>query len=169
MKRYILLFFLTIQLLGCKKEPASLFDLPYELTFEIPAGLNTFETHYFDITGIRTNAEDLLSANNAEESDLLAVQAKTARLLSTFVDLDLDFIQEISVRVFEDDPNAFHEVFFRDNVPFDSGDFIDLIPALPDVKEFLLDESYNLSIRMEFRQPPPTFVTVRLDFDFFAR
>jgi len=169
MRRYILLFFLTIHLLGCNKDPDSLFDMPYELNFEVAAGLNTFEAHYFDISGIRTNAEDLLNANNVQDTDITAVQPKTARLLSTFADVDLDFIREISIRVFEDDPDAFHEIFFRDNVPLNSEDFIDLIPALPDVKEFLLDDGYNISIRMEFRLPPPTFVTMRLDYDFFAQ
>ena len=169
MRRYILLFFLTIHLLGCNREPDSLFDMPYEFTIEIPAGLNTFETHYFDKSGIRTHAEDLLNANNVQDNDITAVQAKTCRLISTFADVDLDFIREISLRVYEDDPSAYHEIFFRDNVPLDTEDFIDLIPALPNVKEFLLDDSYNVSIRMEFRLPPPTFVTMRLDYDFFAQ
>ena len=84
----------------------------------------------------------------------------------------MDFIQEISIRTFEGnsfDPNEFTnitEIFFRENVPQDRRTFINLLPALPDVKDSLLEEEFNLQVRTQLRVPPPSTVeaTLRITF-----
>ena len=58
------------------------------------------------------------------------------------------------------------EIFFRENIPLDTRDFVDLIPTLPNVKDLMLEDFYSISIRMEFWEPTPTFVDVKLEFDF---
>ncbi len=166
--RYFLFLCCVISLLSCKDEPETLFEMSYRTDFNLQAGLNTFETHYFELFNIQTNASNLLQTNNLVDSEIEKILPKSARFSSLFAAEDLDFIREISIRAFNsDNPNG-TEIFFRDNIPRNTRDFVDLIPTLPDVKRYLLEDNYNLSIRLEFWEPTPTFIDIKIEFDFIV-
>ena len=165
--RVLLVFFLLVfSFSSCTDEAETLFEMDYRVDYNIAAGLNTFETHFFELFNIPTNATNLLQANNLTDGAIEAILPKSARLSSVFLSDDLDFIREISVRLINGDNQNQTEIFFRENIPLDTRDFVDLIPTLPNVKQLMLEDFHNLSIRMEFWEPTPTFLDVKLEFDF---
>ena len=166
MRVLFVLLVLALSITSCTEEAETLFEMDYRLDYNIAAGLNTFETHFFELSNIPTNATNLLQANNLTDGEIEAILPKSARLSTVFLTEDLDFIREVSVRLINTDNQNETEIFFRENIPLDTRDFVDLIPTLPNVKDLMLEDFYSISIRMEFWEPTPTFVDVKLEFDF---
>lgn len=164
--RYIFFCSFLILFSTCRDEPETLFEMDYRVDYNIAAGLNTFETHFFELSNIPTNATALLQNSNLTDGEIETIIPKSASLQSIFASDDLDFVREVSVRLFNNDDPTGTEIFFRENVPGSTRDLIDLVPTLPDVKRYMLEDFYNVSIRMEFWEPTPTFIDVKLEFDF---
>jgi len=61
------------------------------------------------------------------------------------------------------------EIFFRENIPIERSTFIQLLPSLPDVKDQLLEDRFNVSLRTELRAPPPNTIEARLILRFTAQ
>lgn len=169
MLKYPIYIFILLLSLSCKNQEETLFEMPYRVDYEIAAGLNTFETHYINFTNVRTNAADLLAASGYTAEEISTISAKSARITSFIPTDELEFLREVSVRIYENDPFQGREIFYRDNIPNSTRDFVDLIPALPNVVDDMLEENINLSIRMEFFTPPPRFIEVKLEFDFLVQ
>ncbi len=168
MQRLLYLLPFLLLLSNCQKEPDYLFKMEYEQDFEIAAGLNTFVVWYFEMRFIPSNADDFFTAFGADINEAGIINPGRARLSTIFSDVDYDFIEDISVRIYQDDPDEDKEIFYRDNLPFNTGRDIDLFPTLVDVSEFVLEERFNVRVRMVFRQNPPQFVDSRLTFDFLV-
>lgn len=166
--------FLLISLLvftSCKQEE-ELFEITYETEVVFSAGISQFEAHFQDMFGINTMSEALLVANNRTEEEIMAIVPKQAELINIQSSESLDFIRNISIRIF--DGNAFDptnvtnitEVFFRENIPQDRRSFINLLPSLADVKDRLFEDRFNISVRSELRVPPPNTIEARLRITF---
>ena len=167
--RYLLIFLLPLFLTNCKKDENVLFRMEYTEAFEIQAGLNTFETHHFLLKNINTNINSYLANYGGSASELLAINPRSARLETLFSNATYDIITDISVRMYLDDPTDYKEIFYREDVPFNTGSNLDLIPTLVDVKEMLTDERYSIDVAFLFRETPPEFIESRLTFDFFVK
>ena len=174
MKKVFFCFLVSISLLACNDQE-ELFDLTYEVDVVYTAGLPAFEVHFQDIFGLDTMIEEFLVANDRAQTEISSIVPKSAELVNVQSSEGLDFIRNISIRVF--DGNQFNpneqdnitEVFFRENVPQDRRSFIDLLPSLPEVQDRLFDEDFNLSIRTELRVPPPSTIEAKLRVTFVAR
>ena len=164
------ILFLLLSLLvfaSCNNEE-ELFEMTYETDVVFSAGISQFEIHFQDMFGINTMSEALLVANNRTTEEVMSIVPKEAQLINIQSSQSLDFIQDISIRIFDGD--AFNptdisnitEVFFRENVPQDQRTFINLLPSLPDVKDRLFEERFNISVRSQLRVPPPSTIEARL-------
>ncbi len=164
----ILLFAVVALLLGaCKKEEISLFDMVYRKDFSIQAGLSTIDNHHFRLTNIPSNSDTLFTVHSVTLEDITSITPKSARLTAIFANVDYSFLFNVSVRIFKDDPDVYREIFYRDNVPANTGDFLDLIPTLVDVKEYMKDEKINIDVVLiRPRTTPSAFIETRLDFSF---
>ena len=171
------LLFLLVSLLifaSCN-EQEELFELTYEVDVVYNSTQNQFEAHFQDIFGIQTMIESFRVANNITEDQIKSIVPKEAQLVNILTDQGLDFIQFISIRVFDgsafdpSDVTNVSEIFFRDNVPQDQRTFINLLPALPDVQDRLMEDQFNISIRSELRFPPPGTIEARLRITFVAQ
>lgn len=166
---YLLVLLLPLLLTNCKKEENVLFRMEYNETFEIKAGLNTFETHHFLIQNRNTNINSYLAGYGGDASELMAINPRSARLETLFSNATYDIVLDVSVRIYEDDPNDYKEIFYREDVPLNTGATLDLIPTLVDVKEMMTEDRYNIDVAFLFRNPPPEFIESRLTFDFFVK
>lgn len=167
MKKVSLFILFAILIVSCKKDEDILFDLPYVREFSIPAGLNTFDAHYFRLENIPIG--NYLSSNNVTATDLAAIRPGNARISSIFSGLgDYSFIFEISVRMYTEDENNYKEIFYRDNIPLNTGEDLDLIPTLVDVRDFMGNTRFNLLVRLELSGVPPASLDTRLNFNFKA-
>jgi len=134
--------------------------------FAIQAGLNTFDAHYFQINRIVSNADSLFSFYNVDPTNIQQIQPRSARLTSIFASTDYSFIRDIEIRIFEDDPDNYQVLFFRDNVPLNTGQTLDLVPNGVDIQELVKKEKFGIVIRMVLRDLSPEFIESRLDFSF---
>ena len=127
MPKYVVSF-IAILILGvsCKEDQGTeLFVIPHVLDLEIVAGLNTLDTHIYRFYPYQSQYDNVLQGSGFTNEDVLRVVGKSAEFGSIFSDVDLDFIREISVQIFDkDDPSNKREVFFLDPVPGNAGKII---------------------------------------------
>ncbi|CAN5612032.1 hypothetical protein BH23THE1_BH23THE1_11350 [soil metagenome] len=174
MNKWYLRFFVLVAMIGlgsCKKDNSgNRFDMIYpELYFTIPAGLNPFLIHFIEIRNIPLNKAFYFNQNNVQDPSSTRIQPRSARITSIFGDVDFEFIERISVLVSStENPNQYVEAYYRDPVPLNAGNFLDLIPTLLDLQQIITTDSLNVRIRMQLRSPSPVFVESRLDYTFFG-
>jgi hypothetical protein len=104
MVKYLLSFTKWTFLLGmiimvsCKKDARNeLFELNHVIDFEIQPGLNTFDTHFIVVTPIASTYDEKLAALGIPDEDVRSIETKDAFIASTFHDVNLKFIYQISV------------------------------------------------------------------------
>lgn len=144
------------------------FEMAYEREFTIPAGLNAFETHYFVIRDVQIGS--YLTANNVSAADLISINPGRARLTSKFSGFaDYSFIREVIVQIFTDDENDAREVFFRTAVPLNTGESLDILPGLADVKDYFGNTKFNLFVILNLQAVPQQTIETRFTFSFLAK
>lgn len=163
--------FLLIALLfsNCdKNDPDILFEMAYERSFTIPAGLNVFQTHYILLENISIGS--YLSANNVTADELNAINPGSARLSTVFSGLtDYSFIRNVSIEIFTDDEANAREIFWRPEVPLNAGEDLDIIPTLIDAKQFLGNTKFNVYVILNLRAVPQQTVETKFKFSFLAK
>ena len=87
-------------------------------------------------------------------------------MTSIFASTDYSFIRDIEIRIFEDDPDDYQVLFFRDNVPLNTGQILDLVPNGVDIQEIVKKEKFGIVVRMVLRNLSPEFIESRLEFAF---
>ena len=159
---------------SCNTEE-ELFEIEYETDVVFSAGISQFEVHFQDIFGIQSMIDAFLVANNRTAEEIMSIVPKEARLINIQSSQSLDFIQDISIRLFDGDSfnpteiSNITEVFFRENIPQDQSTFINLLPSLPDVKDRLFEDDINIGVRSQLRVPPPSTIEARLRITFAVR
>ena len=171
MNKILFLFLSFLAFASCNEEE-ELFEMTYETDVVFSAGISQFEIHFQDMFGLNTMSEAFLVANNRTAEEIMAIVPKEAELVNIQTNQALDFIQDISIRMFDGDSfnpteiSNITEIFFRESVPQDQRTFINLLPSLPDVKDRLLEEEFNIGVRTMLRVPPPSTVEARLRITF---
>ncbi len=172
MIKRLLLFLLPIILLSnCKKDDNFLFEIPYQAQFTIPAGLNIFGSHIFEIRMIPSRLDSLLAFNNVDPADIKSINGRSARISAVFSNIPYNFVREAYIEVFDaNDPDrVWKEGFYRQQVPLNNGSDLDLIASLADLQTFLLEDSFNIRVRLKLREISPEFIESRLDFSLIVR
>lgn len=174
MKRLFFLFFVVIFGIQCNRgDNLNLaFEMEYpNIIFEIPAGLNTIESHFFLLKDIPT-AKNFFFGDIPEE-DIQAIVPSYARM--TALDgnsIDYDFLFEVSVRICQPnkESNCLREIFYRDRIPNNVGNRLDLIPNDNNLKEILTQDDFTIEVVLKrLVSTSPTFINSRLEMGFEAR
>lgn len=119
-------------------------QMPYRYQFDVPAGLNPLNTHFFERTGLITNASSLIGNNTIER-----IIPYTARLTS-LDNVDFGFIREIEVRVKDpDNPGLEIPVFYREELPQNTGRNIDLIAIQTNIGNILNKPSVDVIVEFK--------------------
>jgi len=163
------LFFLLIGLIlsvsSCK-DPDGI-DMIYTDFFQIQSGANTIETHYFQSGLLSSNWENFLGDLQLE--DIENIRPSFARMYNN-EGVELDFISRVVIEIYPDEdttPTPW-EMAFREDIPFNTGTQLEIIPGQADFKDELADGQFIYRIGLRYRQFPPTNVNVILDFGFLA-
>jgi len=168
MKKIIPLLLLPFLLLNCNKDDVELFRMDYRENFEIQGGLSAFFQWQFEVNNINTRKSTYLTTHSVGEAEITSINPQSARLTSVS-GIDFRFIKCISIRIYEDDPTQYREIFYRDNIPFNIGSTLDLLPTLINAKIELLEEEFNILVNMEYRDQTPQTIEVVMDLEFAAR
>lgn len=166
-----LLLLLLLLSASCKKKEDTRpgFDLQYQTQFDIPAGLGPFVVHHFYLRNIPTRFEQTLLQNGKLKEDIAAILTTQANLSGVFGDADFAFIEQISVKVYnETDPIGAIEAAYRFPVPLDPGNNLPLIPSLADLKDILEEPRFSLDVALWLRKTTQIETSVRLDLQFKA-
>ncbi len=167
-------FFASIAVLGavlflsgsCNKanDRAPGFDMMYQQEFFIPAGIGVFDVHHFQIENIPTRYQQYLDQHGKTNQDVTGIITSIASVGGVFGDADLDFIDQVSVRVYDkNDPTDWVEIAYRQPVPLDPGNSLPLIPSLADAKRFLSDSRFSIDVVLWLRNTTTQESQVRLD------
>ncbi|MCP3894385.1 MAG: hypothetical protein GY706_07120, partial [Bacteroides sp.] len=148
--KYLLLLLTPLLFIQCNKEDDAKTAFRIELhnlNFEIPAGLNIFESHHFIIRNVPTNFRALLDQSGLTEEEVTGIDPRAGNMLAIFPSDDYGFIYEVSVRLYvEDNPTDIMEVFYRENVPENTGADVGLIPSLADAQRMLTNDLVTVEV-----------------------
>ena len=164
---------LILMVLSCKKDNGEeLFELkfpPPPIEFVIQPGLSTFDTHVYTQSPISSQYEARLEASGHTDDEVDLIQAKDAYLSSLFEDEDLDFINRISVYIFDPfQPSNKIEFFYLEPIPFKAKTSIRLFPGITDVSDWIKSGFFGVEIRLDFREISPALIEMKLEFDLAA-
>ena len=139
--------------MSCGDDRVVLFDMEFEAEFDIPAGLNTIETWYFDIPNVNTFYSSF--SGGIDEAAITSIYSSTCTLDGRFGLIDYDFIRDIYINAWDPtDITSKRELFYRENIPIDDSNEIVLFGNLANVKEVLNNDLVNLEVRINFRNNP---------------
>ena len=168
MKKLFPLLFVTLLFANCKEEDTVLFEMAYQAEFTIPAGINPFERHYFYIRDIPVGS--YLSANGVTADDLQSINPGTARLSTIFSGTSsYEFIREVSIRIYTDDEDNWKEVFWRNQIPLNQGEDLDVFGTLIDARHYFGNQRLNIIVVMDLQGAPQQTTETRLTFNFQAK
>lgn len=168
MKKLFPILLSIILLTTCKNDDAVLFEMAYQAEFTIPAGINPFERHYFYIRDIPVGT--YLSANGVTADELKAINPGVARLSTIFSGGgQYDFIREVSIRIYTDDEDNWKEVFWRNQVPLNQGEDLDVFGTLIDARPYFENQRFNIIVVMDLQGAPQQTTETRLTFNFQAK
>lgn len=164
MKKLFLLLLPVLMFSNCGKELETLADLSYTVQFEIQAGLNPFTIWELPINNIPNNNNSFLNAANVSPEEIERIVGKTGIMSTVFSGANLDFIQNITVEIFSDDPDDATEILYRDQVNENTENEVGLNASLPNVQRHLMDETFGIIITIRPRRSATQTIDARLDF-----
>lgn len=163
------LFLLAQMLLftGCTKQTPSLYEVNLEREFDIPAGLNNIETHYLFLRNVPTFYKQFATANGVDSAGIQSVRAARGLLTSQFQNINFDFIDRISISVVSrNDPNIRREMYYLDEVPFNTGPELRLLSSVTELREVIREEFVDIEIRLNLRVSSGTSIRTKLNFSY---
>lgn len=171
LNRSFLLPMLIISCLGVshctKDETPTLFDMVYVFNLDMPAALNTVQTHFIELNKIPTQIESILADHQLTVADIGRIEPYNGQLEVVLAPADLDYFQEIFVELI-DTPNRW-ECFYTPNVPLNTGNRVVLVGTLADFKPWLTQSAMNLRMGFRLRQPSPSALSFTLRLTFKAK
>jgi hypothetical protein len=156
-----------IILVSCNKDNREeLFVINHHVDFTIQPGLNTLDTHIYAVFPIESLLDERLDDAGRTIDEVVAIESKEAILSSVFQDVNLDFIDKVSVYIFDPfNPSDKIEFFYLDPIPYKNKTTIQLFPGIADIKEWYEKEFFGVEIRLNYRQVTPSLTNMRLQFD----
>ncbi|MEM0993783.1 MAG: hypothetical protein AAGI49_12170 [Bacteroidota bacterium] len=142
---------MCLLLMGCSKDDLRVaFQMNYpQNRFTVPPGLNTLESHYIFFRDVPTNKSFFFG--DVLEEDILEISPASARIRGDQSIADFAFAQEIVIRVCEDNTANINkvfekcrrEIFFRDNIPLNTGREVELIANLNNLQTTLTQDEFT--------------------------
>lgn len=152
----------------CKSDQAiTLFDMVYVFPFDMPAALNTVQTHFVEFIKVPTRIESLLAEHGLTEEQISRIEPHSGILEVVLTPESLSYFREIFVE-FLDGSNRL-ECFYTPNVPLNAGSQVILVGTIADFKTLLSQSSMNFRVGFRLREPSPSAMTFNLRLTFKAK
>jgi hypothetical protein len=158
------LFLLASIVLSCDKgEVDRKFSIRLDRNFEVPAGLDYLNAHYFVLDEIPTFYQQVVNQQNVPAGTKITLVPESAVISSIYNDVDFDFVDKVSVRIFtntnvKDKPEA----FYIEYIPTTVDGELRLIPTSFDAQPFLKDGIVNAEVRFFFKRTTPQLMNLRI-------
>ena len=147
MKRYIFMILAVMTMSRCNQlDKLTQFDMDYDTSVTIPStvGINT----PFDIPtpAITTNADSEFSVNDTRKD---MIEEITLKRLTLTVDVpsggDFSFLNAIEIYISADGLDE-QKIAWKENIPNDVGDVLELETSGVDLQEYIKQESFDLRV-----------------------
>ncbi|MBK8700207.1 MAG: hypothetical protein IPN29_12020 [Saprospiraceae bacterium] len=151
--------------MGCFSEDREYIVRKLNLAFDVPAGLNSIESHYFRIDDVYMFLDETLEINKLAKESVTEITGSSAILTSRQGGVDFSDIDRISVfAVSQTDKSLRKEMFYLENIPTRNLNELKLLTGLSNISSLIVENKLDIEVRIQFR----TFSTqpMRLDLDF---
>lgn len=155
---------------GCTRDPGHSFEMDLFHNIDIPAGLNTIESHFFIIEDIDTRFDEILATTKYNVEDITGIYAGRGRFSTRLSGIDLNFINGIGIHVLDKsvEPYSRKEAFYIDFIPIKSKTEIDILPSIVELSEYLINPNIDIELRIDFRTFIPEEIDARIDMNFLV-
>jgi hypothetical protein len=117
---------------------------------------------------VQTNIRELRNQFNIDENQSLIIRPASAVLSSTFQDITFEFLAEVEISLFEDDPDQDIEAFLTENVPVNAGRNVVVVPFETDLSKYVDEQTMNFKISLRLRTTTPSFIESVIELNFTA-
>lgn len=164
-----LLALLFIMLSACEDEnevPDRI--MPYVLDFEIPTGLNTVETHFFEFDNVQTQIKTFFPEDDLPLEDIQLIRPRRAELQLRDPNISFNDIRSVEIRIAQkEEPFRDFEVFYTLNLRQRDRQKINLLPTLSNVKEVFVSDLMEVEVRVNLyrltSRPIPVLLEMELE------
>jgi len=161
LKRAFLLVISFCILFSCSSDDNRIFEIDNELDFIIPGGLNLIETHFFPVNNVPTLWNAYLNNNGFSEDQLGDILPVRASIESRFGQ-DLNFIDRVSVWMYDTSFENGREIFYMDPVDLGSKTEIELFSNIAELSELITQGNVLIELRLTLRNITATSTDLRL-------
>lgn len=164
--QFLLLGFICLVAPSCKKDdPKVLATLRYEVNVDLPAGLNTLETHYLRINDFQPRLSANLDAQGISRSRVTGIQPALVQVQALFTNAPLDFVREAKMDIIEDTSfRSLMELFWTPQVPPNTNTAFNIPGNQVNAITLWEKDKVDLALGLAFRYPSPELMTLRVQF-----
>lgn len=164
---YYILLMIAAMGSSCGSESPTLFTMPMEVNFTIPAGLNTIDTHYFEFDNVPTFYRNYVNANN--ETFVDHINSGRAEINARLDNIDWGMLRIVEVHILDpQDRDRTKLAFYEDQIRFSNAGELRLLSAIPEFKDVILNDFVTVQLRLAFRRVPTQQIDGRLTMNFVA-
>ncbi len=165
---YLLIILMVLCLSGCRKNQDVLFEIPLQLDFQISPGLSPFEKHFYLVSSVPTNLTELKEQFGVTQDQDLILRPGSAVLSSFLQNVDFNFVEEVTISVYDEDKDDALDLFFNNQIPFSAGKNVLINPIDQDVRAEIDKDQLNFKVGMRFRSITPISIECNVDIVFTA-
>lgn len=161
---FISLASITFLSLSCKKDEVDYLAGKDNLiaSFEVPAGLNNIETHYFRINNVKLFLKETIEANALSSTASYKISGSKGRLVSRLGQVEFSTFAEVTVDAISiSDPTKRKEIFYQEEIPFNLSNELKLFTSLSEISDIIENDKVHLDIGIRFR----SFSSIPADLD----
>ncbi len=143
-----LLMFLTLTATKCKKlDKLTQFDLTYHSEITIPAGIPVATPFNIPTPPITTNTSEEFENNNTHKDLIQEIKLKSLRLeITDPANGTFSFLNKVEIYISADGlPEK--KIAWKENIPDSVGGTLDLETSNDDLKDYLIQDTYELKVR----------------------
>jgi hypothetical protein len=152
---------------SCGKRPEG-FDMTYRRTFQLLSGLGVSASHRFEFKNIAADTAVFFKTGGSTRELIQKIYPSSMNIRALFANdaQALNIMYSVDVQIF--DPNRPNlgepTIFYRDQVPINTGFQLDLVPNNVDLRPFLFD-SKTFGIKVIIRVNELTSRTTDLEWN----
>ncbi len=168
MKYSILLSVLCILFFSaCRNNSAEVATIDLEVPVQFPAGLNTLETHVFQVFNVPTFYNATIAGSGLSEDQIASIQSGFGSFRQSFSSINLDFIRGVTVHVLVDPVSGERrELFYLEQIPLGNKEEVRMLASTTELKEVINKESIDLEFSFRLRDISPQSFTGIFELNF---
>lgn len=144
------------------------FEMTYFREFEIFSGLNTFDTHVFQLPNFDAEYESFLTTNGVTEEQITEIVPKAFRISNLTGNITFEDLMRVRLFMANTDGTLEREIAFLEPIPNNIGYQMDLVPTLADSKIIMEAGEFDLLLKLNYRSIPAQSIDARISVVFQA-